>query len=405
MKAILRVPRELILIVAILAIVAFMAQAANSESARQQSPDLISDSTTSNGGKALYLWLQSLGYQVERLEYERFAPDASVSVLFMLAPTSEPDYAELDALYEWVEDGGTLIIAGRKPLSLGSIPLLRSSAFGQAFETVLDEFGLELEKLEKPVTVAVPSQPLLLHPRVTEATVNAESYLTTYDSMVPYLGDPAQPVAASVAVGDGRVFVIARTYGFSNEGLKATNNAERLLNWLPSQGKAGKIVFDEIHHGRIAQRSVGYDVLHEPWGWAILYGLAMLFLYLLIGGRRFGRAIPAIPDNRRLAAEYVVSVAGLLRRGGKGTWVAQHYERMLRRQLASICGLDTDKDINILFERLNQIGTLPGNVDVRDVRRVLAELRAGATRNLSEAELVRLVAETDRISKALGGRR
>jgi hypothetical protein len=400
-----KVPLELLLFLVILVVIALLSQAINSSGYQEPTPNLMSDSATATGSKALYLWLDELGYDVQRLQYQHFEPDRSMKVMFILAPTIKPSVEELNALQTWVERGGTLIVAGGSARPLPDMPIFNMGPTDSGFSTVIGKFGLKTKQFDTPLKEAIPSQPLLMTPSVSKTAVNAGSYFTGDATIVPYLGDYERPIAVGITVGKGHVYALADIYAFSNEGINRADNAALLLNWLPAPSKSGVVTIDEIHHGRIIERSVTSDAVRKPWGWALIYGLGILFIYLLIGGRRFGRAIPAIPDNRRLAAEYVTSVAGLLRRGGKSAWVVQHYERTLRRQLVALCGLNADDDTSILNERLERIGTLPGGVDGRDARRVLASLRLAAEKGLSEAALVRLVAETDRISKALGGRR
>ena len=401
----MRVPWELALILALLIVVATAVQQAAPERAAPAPPDLASDSAAPGGALGLYLWLQSLGYRVERLEYRDFRPGEDTRALLMLAPTTAADDAQLAALRRWVEQGGTLIVAGRPPLSLPNLPVQGFIPGGNTLSKLLGEFALEVRALPSSKTEAKPSQPLLLRPAVNNVRVEAAGYVTGTASLVTYLGESEQPVAAALSVGRGRVYVLASAYTFSNLGLREADNAALALNWLPPPGDSVSIAFDEIHHGRAQARSLLYELVHQPWGWAVIYALATVFLYLLLDGRRFGRPVPIVVDTRRAAAEYVASLASLLRRSGKRDWVARHYEVTLRRQLAVACDLDPALDTAVVVARLSEMGRLEGGVDSRDAGRVLRELHHGANAGVSEGHLVRLAAEADRIMKACGGRR
>ena len=402
----MRVPRELLLILAFLVVAAGAAQQAASGRAEEQPLSLDSYSVAPGGARALYLWLESLGYTVEKLEYRDFRPGEDTGVLLMLAPVARPNKDDLEALQRWVERGGTLIVAASVP----TLPLARSLQDRpvpglDAPGAVLGRFDLALYPAVPPQVEAAPTQPLLLRPPVTSTRIEATSYISGSSNLVPYLGDPERPAAAGVAAGQGWVYVLASTHALSNGGLGEADNAALLLNWLPAPEAAATIAFDEVHHGRAEARSLPYLMVREPWGWAVLYIVGMAFLYLALGGRRFGRPVPATVDTRRPASEYVVSLAGLLRRGGKRQWVAEHYERELRRQLTAACYFDPGLDTPAAASRLHEVGPLAPGLEGRDAGRVLLELHDGVQKGLSEAQLVSLAAETDRIVKACTGRR
>ena len=400
----MRAPRGLLPVLVVFLVIAVAALLLLAGAAVSKPAGLSSHSAAPDGALGLYLWLQSLGYRVERLEYRDFAPGDTMSALLMLAPTATPDEDELTTLYEWVADGGTLLVVG------STLPDPAESPFGNLFDTqsplvaVLRKFGLTQHPLVESEPAVAPRQPLLRKPAVASVEARAHSYVQGPPGLVPYLGDPEQPVAAGLAVGRGKVYVLASEHALSNAGLGQADNAALLLNWLPEPGAAG-IAFDEIHHGLGEERSLARLAVRRPWGWAVFYALAVVFLYLLLGRRRFGRTVPAVADGRRAAAEYVISLAGLLRRGGKREWAVRHYKQALRRQLAETCGLDPALEAPALAERLAGLGRLAGGGDGSAVGRLLVELSSSHGKGIEEGQLVRLAAETDRIIRACGGRR
>ncbi len=401
----MKVPRELLLMLVILLVVAVVVQQAAPERTMPEPPDLSSDSSAPGGAKAVYLWLQSVGYRVDRLEYRDFRLDEASQVMVMLAPTTPFSKDHLSTLRRWVERGGTLIVAGSSDVNFPQIPFGASSPQLNSLPSVLGEFGMDLRRLDETRVEVNPSQPLLLQPAVSTARVEATSYISRTAGLVTFLGEEEMPVAAGLSVGKGQIYVLASSYAWSNQGLGQADNAILLLNWLPLPQEAGVVLFDEIHHGRFEARSLAYTMVHEPWGWAILYSLAMVFLFLVLDGRRFGRAVPSVVDPRRLAAEYVVSLAGLLRRGSKSGWAARHYEQTLRRQMVTVCGLDPALSSEAVAARLGELGRLAGGIEGRDAAQVLIELCGAAEAGISERGLVHLAAEADRIIKTCVGRR
>ncbi len=397
-----RIPREIVLIVATIIIVAVITGQVSPE--REQSgPNLVSSSGAPTGARALYLWLEQLGYRVERMQGPAFALDDSAKVLFILSPSAEPTEDELVTLRGWVERGGTLVTAGDVPnfwpagIATGQVE--------NSLPAFLRRFDLSMRVWAQTKVDAQPGQPLLLHPAVSTVHMQAMTYVTGTASLVGYLGESDRPVAAGLEVGNGRVYVLASMSAWSNLGLGQADNGALVLNWLPAPQQGGRVVFDELHHGQRQPPSIEGLLVHQPWGWALLYALVAAFVYLLLSGRHFGRTVPVITDTRRAAAEYVVSLAGLLRRGGKGEWAAQHYENALRQSLLAACALDLALQTPDVIERVSTLGVIAGSVDGKEAARVLRGLHNGAQHGIAEGRLVSLAAEASAMIRACSGRR
>ena len=71
----------------------------------------------------------------------------------------------------------------------------------------------------------------------------------------------------------------------------------------------------------------------------------MTALFLLLGGRRFGRAVPLKEEHeRRSSAEYVESIADLYQRGGKRAYMLRHFYADFKRRLAQPYGINPQVD-------------------------------------------------------------
>ena len=85
--------------------------------AREQPPPLMASfSNAPDGARALRLWLEELGYptsdQVIGLTF-RLPEEAALSIMLEPQPGITPQ--EWQVIDEWVEEGGTLILAGHTP--------------------------------------------------------------------------------------------------------------------------------------------------------------------------------------------------------------------------------------------------------------------------------------------------
>jgi hypothetical protein len=349
---------------------------------------LTSHSTAPDGAQALALWVEALGYSVQRVQGTSFRLDQGADLLFVLAPQQTFSPGEVERVDNWVESGGTLIFASDR---WRAGPLLQ-------------HFELNVQFLDERVDVAQPAQPLLLDPPWNRAAVRAQRYLVTArDDIVVHLTAEGQPVLISFARGAGQVFVATTAYPFTNAGLRDEGNARLIHNLVAAadlspvgpDGSGNQVLFDEFHHGYQTARTVTTWLRNTAQGQSLLYTGLVIFLFLLIGGRRFGRPLP-MPDStaRRAPVEHVQAMANLFRRAGKRARISRHYHDRLKRELARPYHLDPAVDD---AQFADQLAMLRPDLD----RAALSGLlhRAGQA-GLSESELVRVAQEVDEWTRA-----
>jgi hypothetical protein len=343
-------------------------------------PTLASFSSDPDGGRALRLWLEELEYIHRDIILSEFAVPRGTNVVLMLEPFPGITEDEWQTLDEWVEEGGTLILAGE---SWGAYQAIRHYRFNLTY-------------LETLVITQTAQTPLLVSPPlvapVPGATVN---YLETERlDYVTHLAVGGRPVLVSFDRGRGRVFISATAYPFSNAGLKQAGNDRLVLNLISAAGRAGPVWFDEWHHGQRAQQEpVG------PWNWlrrtaagrSLLYSAAIVFMALVLGGRRFGRPVPLAKDvARRTPLEYITAIANLNRRAGHRQAVMQHNYQRLKRELGRRYRLSPA----LLDDAyVKQLAAYRPDLDTAGLARLLARLNQ---RKVSENEMVETAAEVAR---------
>jgi hypothetical protein len=359
--------------------------------ARQQPAPVERPTTRSSanaGALALYEWLGALGYDARRLEYRAFELAEEDAALFILSPSEPVSAEEARTVLEWVERGGTLIMADD------------TSAFG-ASNALLEALEVDVEVYSATTTVdrAAPLQPALDQPPVGAADVRAGRYLAPRrDDYAPLLGTSDALLVAGIRHGRGYVYLSSTARPFSNDGLRDPENAALVLNTLRRVPAGGRVQFDEIHHGYVTPPSTA-SALSGPWGWAALYAAGTVALYLALTGRRFGRPVPLREESaRRSSAEYVESMADLFQRGGKRAYVLGHYRAAFKRRLAKPYGVNPRLDDDELVRALGQAG----DVDEPALRALLARLGAPSP---AEGELLRVVADADAYLAARAARR
>lgn len=351
---------------------------ANEEEARQTLLKYSSHSSNPGGTLALYNWLDAIGYHVQRIEESAFHIQDNTQLLFVFEPTETFDNTESQYVVNWVAQGNTLILAeGNQFAESGLLRALKvnlKSSSGQVLEAAL----------QQPLVDGMP-QP--------DARVDTYVALSPNRSdFVQYLSADGRPVLISFALGKGKVWLTSAPNLFTNENLKVPSNAALVLALIGSAGRGSHVAFDEYHLGLKGDgdnNSMLSLIYNTPWGWAFIYGAGVLFVYLILNGRRFGRVVP-LPQQivRRSASEYVVSMAQLFRRAGKRGMVLKHYRHSLKRRLGRPFHLNPDLPDD---QFVNLIARLRGDIDLKALRSTLSALNRS---EVTERELVNLAQQS-----------
>jgi hypothetical protein len=355
-------------------------------------------SSGATGALALQRWLDSLGYQTANLEYTGWAIPDDAAALFMITPVREPIRdEEAQEILRWVRAGGTLIAVDERPQRL-----LNANGLWETLQVTAAISEAEELQVAGQATVA---QPLLVSPPVSSVPVSTTGALRIDDgAYVTLLQTRFGPTLIGRQEGRGYMYLSVAAHPFTNAGLREPGSAALVLNLLSRVPRGAMVLFDEFHHGfttqaAAAQPSLRRIVLSQWWGWAALYAAGVLALYLVLTGRRFGRPIPLRRDIvRRSSAEYVQSMADLLRRSGKREHIAQHYHANLKRRLARPYGFIPPADDDAFVRELIRLGgaTEQQGERVRDLLHRLSRT------NIKDADLLRLLHELDTLADERG---
>lgn len=376
-----RISRETLLAIGLFLLLALVtAFAAVQEGRRQageEAPPMSSLSTAPNGAQALWLWLEEVGYAVDNQVGAAFALPAEARLALLLEPTERVGDEEWTTIDDWVTRGGTLLLAGN---GWGTMLAVRHYGFALSF----------LDEEAPPLTAQVP---LWASPPLTvPVSARARAWLEPERSdFVTHLAVGDRPVLVSLQQGAGRVVLSAAPFPLTNAGLKEDGNPVLALNLAAAAGRNGAIWFDEWHHGLRGQRQVvgPQDWLRNtPLGQALLYAAGVVFVALLLQGRRFGRPLPLPRETaRRSPLEYVTAMANLSRRAGHRRAVRQHYRQRLKRELGRRFRLNPALPDD---EYVARIAAYNPHLDTAALRRLLRRLDEA---QVGEGEMVQLVAE------------
>jgi hypothetical protein len=338
-------------------------------------PALSSYSTQPNGTQALALWLEALGHPVRRVEGVSFRLDPDARLLLVLAPRQTFSSGEVERVDDWVKAGGTLVL---------SVDSWRAGP-------LLEHFEVDVAELDDRVERAGPAQPLLRDPPWTQAVVRAGRYLVTArDDVVVHVAAEGGALLLAFDHGAGRVFVATTTFPFTNAGLREADNARLVHNLVAAAGRGAEVVFDEFHHGYQTAHTLGTWLRVTPQGHSLIYVALVVFVYLLAGGRHFGRPLPGPrAASRRAPVEHIQAMANLFWRGGKRAAILHHYHDRLKRELGGPYRLDPTLPGD---EFVSRLVALRPDLDRSALTRLL---QATSQDRVSEGELLRLAREVD----------
>jgi hypothetical protein len=364
------------IIVLLVAIIAF---AAIQQRTEEQYPKLSTLSSAPDGARALKLWVKELRYNVNEQVLGSFAPPKDASIVFMLESIS-PTEGEMNALDQWVEEGGTVIAIGGQ--------------YGMF--SLIDHYNFSFGYL--PNNAGTPSNetPLLDSPSALDLknTKVGIALVSERNDYVVLISQENQPVLVSFEQGKGRVILGTITEAFTNAGLKEEGNPELVLNVLALAKNKGAVWFDEWHHGvQSGEQILGPTefLRRTPVGRALLFITFAVFLVFFMQGRGFGRAVPLPQEiNRRSALEHVTGIANLSRRAGHRSAVMVHYHDQIKRKLGQRYRLDPGVDDE------EYVNTLAGYNPLLDKNELLNLLKRLKRTNISESEMVHLAVEASK---------
>jgi hypothetical protein len=341
------------------------------------------ESNAANGTRALSLWLDESGYRVDRSVGSSFAVPPGINTVLMLEPSEVVAEDEFSTLDEWIDEGGTLVLAGRENIGLYLMEHYEFEAY-----YVFDPFT-------EPLTL---ESPLLTYPTATDLShAQPGAFLTTERTdYVTHINSEFGPIMVSFKQGDGRVILSTASYPFSNAGLKEAGNPVLALNII-NAGDGDAIWFDEWHHGA---RGAGPEVISGPWAWmtrtapgrAVLYSVVGIFVAIALAGRRFGRPVTLLKDRtRRAPLEYITALANMSRRAGHRRPVLDRYHHQLKSELGKRYRLSPALPDD---EFAKKMGEFNPQLDATTLHNLLVRLHGP---KVSETEMVTLAAEVAKI--------
>lgn len=336
---------------------------------------------TPYGTLGLYTLLEESGYPVSRFEgpYTELPKQADLTTLLVISPPEQhsPSEEEFGSLVAWIQAGGTVIIVDRDiRITLGD---LRCNT-----------------KPASPVSQPKPLQPTIYTRGVDQIELSMFSTRLSIEGSAPtvHFGDEYGAVLVDARMNNGHAVFLTDPYIIANNGIIKADNLAVALNLLEKR-PAGRIAFDEYHHGYgrtglLGNASGGvlsyFSGTPIPWmlGQGVLIGLFVIYTK----GRRFARPLPKRKDRRTTNLEFVSSMANIVRLAQARDLAMENVYLEFRRKLCRFASLPSKVDSRALAKGVARRGRIDPMVLNRLLTRCEKVTEGYPT---TDAELLRLV--------------
>ncbi len=323
-------------------------------------------------GPVLEQVLLKLKFRVAEISADYPARLDRYDVLFLHALSKAPTETEVRDIQNFVNTGGTLIVAGANE-GLADLYLV---------------YDLELQELTKRMLFSqrIPEGPLFPDNPVDEIRTATDMAIEPFGREVAVLY--ARENDASIVTlqdGDGRAFFIASDAMFSRRGLRYDGNAAFLYNLMSTLPRNARIGLAERRYYTLETQPPNPFMslmFRTPGGLAAVYICLTLFVFLVLRGRRFGKPLDAAEKNRRLSSEYVHAMTALYQKGNTRLYILKHIRDNFKADLATRWRIDPNLDTDTFLDALTSRGAIDEDNRLRDL---ILDLAASAT--ISEAQL------------------
>ena len=310
-------------------------------------------------------------------------------VLFLHAISEVPTETEVQDIKNFVNTGGTLIVAGES----------------QALHQLYAGFGLEFQKLTKNLEFSyrMPDEPLFPQHPVDEIRASTNFAIKASEREVAMLyGTEDNAVVATLRDGKGRAFFIASDYMFRKRGLRHVGNAMFLYNLastFPRNARIGLAVWKYYTRESKSQNPFATLLFRTPGGLGALYICLTVFVFLILRGRRFGKPLDVQERNRRLSSEYVHAMTDLYQKGNTRMEILRHIREQFRYDLGMRWRVSPTLSTDAFLEELTQHGAID---DDEQLAELVTDLES--SNDISEAQLLDLAqrVEAHRESAKIG---
>ena len=325
----------------------------------------------------LHRTLRKLKFRVTEISDIYPARLERYDALFLQDLYKAPTETEVKGIQSFVNDGGTLIVAGDN----------------RVLDGLFNIYGLELRESSETQEFSqrIADKPFFSRHPVDEIRVRTDSVIVQpveREVAVLYRADDGAAVV-TFREGEGRVFFIASAYLFSVDGLRYDeNNAALLYNLMSVLPRNARIGLAERVYYTIETKPpnpFAALVFGTPGGLATVYICLTLFVFLMLRGRRFGKPLDVQEGSRRLSSEYVHAMTALYQKGNTRSEILRHIRDTFRSDLGNRWRVNPNVDTPTFLAELTHRGAVDQDEELTNL---VTDLEPSG--DISEAQLLAL---------------
>lgn len=332
-------------------------------------------------GTVLHRTLHKLKFRVTEISEIYPARLERYDALFLQNLHKAPTETEVKDIQDFVNTGGTLIVAGDNPLLNG----------------LFNVYDLALQELpeRQEFSHRIADEPFFMRYPIDEIRVRTNFVFEPMEPEVTTLyrmEDGA--VVATLRHGKGRIFFIASSYLFSVDGLRYDeNNATFLYNLMSTLPRNARIGLAEKRYYTVETKPpnpFAALMFGTRGGLAAVYICLTLFVFLMLRGRRFGKPLDVQERRRRLSAEYVHAMTALYQKGDTRSEILGHIRDKFRADLGNRWRVNPNLDTSVFLEELTRRGAIDEDEELTNL---VTDLKPSG--EISEAQLLDLAKRVD----------
>ena len=341
----------------------------------QVSCDSLVDSTV------LHRTLRKLKFRVTEISEIYPARLERYDALFLQALNKAPTETEVKDIQDFVNTGGTLIVAGDD----------------RVLDGLFEGYGLKVRELPESQEFShrMADEPFFPQHPIDEIRVRTNFVLEPLGrEVVALYGTEDGAVVVTLRHGAGRVYLIASDYLFHKNGLRHDEgNAALLYNLMSMLPRNARIGLAEKRYYTAETRPpdpFAALVFGTRGGLGAVYICIILFVFLMLRGRRFGKPLDVQKKNRRLSAEYVHAMTDLYQKGNTRPEILRHIRNTFRTDLGNRWRVNPNLDTPTFLEELAHRGAVDDNEELTNL---VTDLEPSG--DISEAQLLDLAKRVD----------
>lgn len=328
----------------------------------------------------LYSVLRGLKFRVTKIEAAQPARLDRLDALFLWQLNETLDAQEIEEIHHFVNDGGTLIVAGDH----------------KSLDSLLSDYGLEMRRASKPLKISrrIPSDPIFPNRPVDEiySATNVAIWSMGRD-IAPLFGLETDYSVVTFREGDGRVFFMSCPDIFTYFGLEDERNSAFFYNLMMTLPPRARIGLAELRYYAFGSTEtadpLSYLLFKTPGGLGIVYVGLIVFLFLILRGRRFGKPLVVEETHQRVSSEYVFAMTALYQKGNTRPAILKQIRDTFRLDLAARWSINSNLETATFVEEIDKRKP----IDTDELQQLLTALEPDG--DISEARLLSLAKQVD----------